>query len=397
MSARRSPSVLIIVSMLFAATLILFAQRSLAATAPCPAGNQPATATDLAAMQAAGYPNPQVGDCWNPSSPYVGQDSGQAKQDLQGMVCNTGVDIQHLDSNFAVCADKFMKALRQVSPSACIRSGYRSVQAQLAACMSICGASSCPGKCAAPGQSFHQRGLAIDVDVHTSNATAWQIAAQSTNGGVANPSGLHSSDPNHFQATGSACSGAPVPASDNTDVYTGTQTGPMSAAPQQPLQPTSVAQPASSAAQPAQTTATTPTATTPTATTPVVTTTAPLTTTATSSAASTLLASLAQPLPSSLFQTSASATQALNILTNLGSVASSGPIGLNGGVWNVINTIIAGTTTTSPPDTQAAQTIPYPQDTFSPQSTQYVPTYPSAVTQILDSIKAVLQQILSIL
>ncbi len=125
----------------------------------CPAGTQPAVASD-AAVQNGTIP---LGTCYNPNAVGINQASQSAKQNLASMVCPSGANIQNLDANFAVCADKFMKTLRQVVPGACITSGYRTPTQQLSACMSICGASSCPGKCAAPGRSFHQRGLAIDV------------------------------------------------------------------------------------------------------------------------------------------------------------------------------------------------------------------------------------------
>jgi hypothetical protein len=349
-----------------------------------------------AAATAAGFP--ANAPCWDPNSPYVGQATAQAKQELQSMVCNSGVNIQNLDANFAVCADKFMTALRQVNPSACIESGYRNNSDQLKACMQICGASSCPGKCAAPGLSFHQKGLAIDVSHISNNQQAWQIAISSTGGGVANPPGLHSSDPDHFQASGSSCSGAPVPPNDTTDVYTGTQTGPTqsisapqaSLSPQQTAQPAPVAQPAAQPIQtPQQTAATTPTAT------PISQLNALTATTSSSSAASALLSSLLQPAPSTLFSTATSATQALNIMTNLGSVGTSASAFLN---TTILNNIIPGdATTTVQATTSNTQEISYLQATFTSNPGQYTPGYTSPLDQILQPLKNALLALLAYL
>ena len=185
---------------------------------PCTiSGTRPATASDAAVQEG----QITAGTCYNPNDPTIGANADQAKQDLSGMVCRGGADIEHLDAKFAVCADKFMKLLRNSAPSACIGSAYRSPQAQLAACMGICGASSCPGKCAPPGASYHQKGLAIDVnDYNNNNQLLWQTGAQV---GIYNPPGLHSSDAHHMQSQpNSVCAGIPVPAGDQGDYYNDT-------------------------------------------------------------------------------------------------------------------------------------------------------------------------------
>ncbi len=184
----------------------------------CPAGSQPATASDIPAMQAAGIPNPTVGMCWNSGDSSTGTAAAQAKLGLEKDVCQSSVNIQGLDSKFATCADKFIQQLRTVDSSACIESAYRSVQDQAAACVHVCGnASGCPGKCAPPGHSYHQKGLAIDIKSTVSNQQLWQTAQQS---GLYNPSGLHVSDPRHLQAdSGSICSAGNVPAGDTGDYY----------------------------------------------------------------------------------------------------------------------------------------------------------------------------------
>lgn len=394
MTERFSFNIGVVIACVIAIGMIFLSERA-AAQIACQPGEHQATESDLAAMKAAGIPNPQVGECWNPNSQYTGQATAQAKQDLSGMVCNSGVNIQNLDANFAVCADKFMKALRQVNPGACVESGYRNNSDQLKACLQICGASSCPGKCAAPGLSFHQKGLAIDVSHISNNQQAWQIAISSTGGGVANPSGLHSSDPDHFQATGSACSGAPVPASDTTDVYTGTQTGPTptpAAAPQatQPATPVPAQQPVQQPVQPAQTAQQTTPAT------PTVTPTSPLTTTATSAAAS-ALSSLFQTTPIAMFSTATSAAQAINIMTNLNS-ATSGTSSVDQNLTTIVNDIIPGNvSTTTQTSASNTQSISYPEDTFSSDAQAYAPAPVSGIGQILQALKGILTSLLSFL
>ena len=185
----------------------------------CPPDAPPATETDLPLMQAAGISNAAVGMCWPRNDRNVGATADKAKQNLSAIVCNGSVDIAHLDAKFAVCADKFMQQLRQASPGACVRDGYRSAQTQANACRRICGQLSCPGKCAPPGYSYHQKGLAIDVSGISNLSQSWQIAASN---GIVNPAGLHRSDPNHFQTLNSNCAGAPVPTNDQGDYYNDT-------------------------------------------------------------------------------------------------------------------------------------------------------------------------------
>ncbi|HUO50717.1 MAG TPA: D-alanyl-D-alanine carboxypeptidase family protein [Candidatus Paceibacterota bacterium] len=169
-------------------------------TCPNP-GERPAVASDPVVQNG----TLAVGTCYNPNTVGISQQYEQAKQDLASMRCSSSVNTEQLDPKFATCADTFMRQLRQVSPAACIDSAYRSEQQQLAACMGICGRSSCPGLCAPPGESYHQKGLAIDVSkVQISNQQFWSLALQS---GIGNPTGLHSSDPHHVQAMngGSSC------------------------------------------------------------------------------------------------------------------------------------------------------------------------------------------------
>jgi len=197
-------------------------ESALAQSFRCLDGSQSHTATAQEAASAqngsiiAGVSQVCPGDAQSGIDPQV----GQAKIDLSSLRCSTKVKIEDLSDKFAICADKFMQQLRQSSPRACIRSAYRSKEEQAAACMSICGRLSCPGRCAPPGHSYHQYGLAIDVDGVANNVQSWQIAAQN---GLVNPVGLHHSDPNHYQSGNADCASMPVPAGDQGDYYNDTQ------------------------------------------------------------------------------------------------------------------------------------------------------------------------------
>ncbi|MEK9154061.1 MAG: M15 family metallopeptidase [Patescibacteria group bacterium] len=151
----------------------------------------------------------------------ITETAGAAKQDLNNARCNSGVNVAQLDSKFAVCAARFVKALRNADGSACITSAYRNRIQQENACRGICGnPNGCPGKCARPGRSYHQKGLAIDMKYRVSHQTMWKLAAQS---GLHNPPGLHSSDPIHVQSSGASnCAGIQVPSGDGGDEYNDT-------------------------------------------------------------------------------------------------------------------------------------------------------------------------------
>jgi hypothetical protein len=183
------------------------AQVASAQSNGCPTGQQPATASDIATMTAAGISNAVVGMCWSPSSAATGAAAAQAKQYLQSAKCGgSTIDTNNINSGFALCAQKFVQSAKAQDQNFCITSAYRSSAQQLAACMNICGASSCPGLCAAPGNSFHQYGLAIDVNSKKIPLqTIWNLAQAQ---GILNPTSLHSSDPYHIQAqskTGGLC------------------------------------------------------------------------------------------------------------------------------------------------------------------------------------------------
>ena len=188
----------------------------------CPDGTQPATASDLANMTAAGISNPIVGMCWNPSSTQAGIAVAQAKQYLQSAKCSGAtIDTQNLNAGFAQCAQKFVQSARSQDPNFCLTSAYRSVAQQQEIIASHALAAGCPttswcsklsGTVAPAGNSYHQFGLAIDVSSKVLSYQAiWNLADSQ---GIENPVSLHKSDPLHVQAkAGMQCnSGGNTPA-----------------------------------------------------------------------------------------------------------------------------------------------------------------------------------------
>lgn len=210
--------------------LALVPMSASAATISCLGGATSHTATQQEAdsVPSGGITAGVTQVCPNDARLGINNTTGAAKESLETMWCGGRAascsyngktytsSISGLDNNFAVCADKFMKALRQQDSTACIRSAYRSTDHQVCACGG--NANGVRGKCAPAGRSYHQKGLAIDVTNRIDKQKFWDIAAQS---GLANPAGLHTSDPNHLQPLGgsSNCSGSPVPQSDTSDLY----------------------------------------------------------------------------------------------------------------------------------------------------------------------------------
>lgn len=145
---------------------LLFAHPAFAAE--CPAGTQPATAANLDKMRAAGIPDPKVGMCWNSADKIVGAEAGEAKQYLRSIFndrggrCSDKTDaeakINNLNPTFALCAAKFLKAVREMDPSIKITSAYRTTEHQRC----LCGDRGSSG-CAAAGNSNHQLGIAVDL------------------------------------------------------------------------------------------------------------------------------------------------------------------------------------------------------------------------------------------
>jgi D-alanyl-D-alanine carboxypeptidase len=76
---------------------------------------------------------------------------------------------------------------------------YRSCAAQALACVRVCGNSAgCPGTCAEPGTSYHQRGKAIDVT--RASLEAPRVAAALQEAGWCQS--VPESDPGHFSFDG---------------------------------------------------------------------------------------------------------------------------------------------------------------------------------------------------
>ena len=76
---------------------------------------------------------------------------------------------------------------------------YRSCRQQAVVCERICGSRhGCPGRCAPPGLSWHQRGLAIDVTQEMLD-TPGVVAALEASGWCQSVPG---SDPGHFSYDG---------------------------------------------------------------------------------------------------------------------------------------------------------------------------------------------------
>lgn len=406
-------------------------------TCPNP-GERPAVASD-AVVQSGQLP---IGTCYNPNTLGVNQSTEQAKTYLlslprSGTAANNS-GITDLNGSFAICAANFLKAFTSKYGSVTITSGYRSAAYDAAMCKNnpACGAlENNPNP-----NGNHQKGLAMDINAGSNQTAMDHFAKQNPQFGVCFPfslggvTGAGKPDTVHMilagipgsEPQGAGCSGVtracsagnfnpntivtPAPTQPSQPLVTSQPQTPFTPqAPQgycltstQPIiytlcntnsaqptaQPAQVAQPATTAAQPIQQTA---------GSTPTLTQTPQLSTTA-SSPASSALSNLFQPTPFSLPPTSSSATQALNIMTNLGSYATSGTASLNQSLANIINNLIPGNATTTIQATSSiSQPIPPVQDTFSSNPPQYTPTYTPQIDQILGSIKNVLLNILSYL
>ena len=95
--------------------------------------------------------------------------------------------------------DAFKKAERIAGRTIGVVQSYRSCAAQRLACIRVCGdPAGCPGTCAEPGTSYHQRGKAIDITSAGLNAPR-VIAALRKAGWCQS---VPKSDPGHFSFDG---------------------------------------------------------------------------------------------------------------------------------------------------------------------------------------------------
>jgi hypothetical protein len=95
--------------------------------------------------------------------------------------------------------DAFVAAETAVGHDIVVVQSYRTCREQRTVCERICGSKrGCPGLCAPPGLSWHQRALAVDVTQDMLDAPGVIDALESL--GWCQP--LPSSDPGHFSFSG---------------------------------------------------------------------------------------------------------------------------------------------------------------------------------------------------
>ena len=381
-----------VVSLTIAAAVFAASYALVLADTTCPnPGERPTVASD-AVVQNGQLP---VGICYNPNTIGINQTAEQAKQDLYKMANGSGGSCQttaqssfeQLDPAFAVCADRFLQAVRQRDPNVHITSAYRNNAQQACVCRQT------SGPCAAPGNSLHQQGLAIDIQDGSSNTIPAWIHQAAAGYGITFPV---KNDDGHMQPlTGSNCSDPnfkPTDTSGGNTPPAQTLTNPL----QQTLRPTTPqaaqSSPLVSSSQPLTQSAATPAPTTiPSSPLASPTVTAadyayPLGTLATpspviSSTTSQLLQSISTTLSS--FAVATQTSLSLNISTE--QIGSS----------LIVQTIIAGTTST----TSIAMQVEVPSTFTSATSNAFYVPAPSAststISQILDVLKGALLQLLS--
>jgi len=171
--------------MLLCAIAVFSLGLSVSAQSNCPAGTQPATATDVAIMKAAGIASAQVGMCWSPSDTNIGQAAGDAKTWLR-QHATTASNIACMNSAFAEKLKKFMEAVPGGPPT--ITDGYRDPGKQAAL---VASGASRAGYC----HSYHNYGLAADFNNNRASMTAWMRANASSYGIKT----IGTWDPNHFE------------------------------------------------------------------------------------------------------------------------------------------------------------------------------------------------------
>jgi hypothetical protein len=95
--------------------------------------------------------------------------------------------------------EAFRQAERLAGQRIAVIESFRSCREQAQACQRICGnRMGCPGTCAAPGLSWHQRGLAIDISEESLQDQGSVQALQQTGWCQSVPQ----NDPGHFSFDG---------------------------------------------------------------------------------------------------------------------------------------------------------------------------------------------------
>lgn len=95
--------------------------------------------------------------------------------------------------------EAFLQAEGMVGHRIEVIQSFRSCRAQARACQRICGnRMGCPGTCAAPGLSWHQRGLAIDISEESTQDPGVVDALEQTGWCQSVPQ----NDPGHFSFDG---------------------------------------------------------------------------------------------------------------------------------------------------------------------------------------------------
>lgn len=95
--------------------------------------------------------------------------------------------------------DAFLEAERLAGQEIEVIESFRSCRQQARACKRICGSrKGCPGTCAPPGLSWHQRGLAIDISQDLLQAPGVLEALEETGWCQSVPQ----NDPGHFSFDG---------------------------------------------------------------------------------------------------------------------------------------------------------------------------------------------------
>ena len=134
----------------------------------------------------------------------VAPDSGRAKRELDSMWCGDRAprcgpyqtDVNQLNPQFSICAQRFLEAVRKKDPSICMVSAFRSTAHQGYLCSGGCGRVN--GPCAAAGNSKHQQGLAIDIVKKGFNTLPGWVHAMAQGYGVRFPV---RNDDGHFEPT----------------------------------------------------------------------------------------------------------------------------------------------------------------------------------------------------